>query len=64
MVGITQQDVSRFLRYCVLSPNGTAAEWSRDYIRFLMGQIFVRRGWEGLAVACGEEPFQKTGNTI
>ena len=49
MIGIPQQDVSRLAEYCVLSPNGTATDWTREYMRFMMGQIFARHGWLGLA---------------
>jgi hypothetical protein len=46
--GISQQDVSRLLQCCVLSPNGTACEWMQLYTRFLMGQIFAKGGWTAL----------------
>ena len=53
IAGITQQEVSLLLRYSVLSPDGTAGEWTKLYFRFLMGQIFARHGWEGLKNAYG-----------
>ena len=45
---ITQQEVSKLLRYNVLSPDGTGKEWLRLYFRFLQGQAYARRGWQGL----------------
>ena len=54
MIGISQQDVSRLFQYCVLSPNGTAKDWSREYIRFMMGVIYANHGWRGLARLYGD----------
>lgn len=54
MIGISQQDVSKLYRFEVLSHDGTAKDWTREYIRFQMGVIFGRRGWDGLAKALGD----------
>jgi hypothetical protein len=48
LAGISQQEVSQLLRYSVLSPDGTAGEWTKLYFRFLQGQVFARKGWRGL----------------
>ncbi len=49
LTDIPQQTVSKLARYSVLSPRGSFIEWSVQYDRFMKGQIFARRGWEGLA---------------
>ena len=36
LIGVSQQEVSRLVRYSVLGPECTAAEWSRQYLRFQM----------------------------
>lgn len=54
MVGEPQQTISKLCRYNVLSPGGSARDWTRDYIRFMFGQIYARHGWAGLARALGD----------
>jgi hypothetical protein len=48
LVGIPQQEVSQLCFFEVLSPGGSARDWNVQYLRFVMGQIFARRGWDGL----------------
>jgi hypothetical protein len=50
MIGCPQQDVSKLIRFGILSPNGTFNEWFVQYDRFMKGQIFARKGWQGLAL--------------
>jgi hypothetical protein len=49
MIGLSQQNVSKLIRFGVLSPEGTFGNWVREYDRFVKGQCFARRGWQGLA---------------
>lgn len=62
MIGIPQQTVSKLAQYCVLSPGGSAKEWTQQYLRFQLGRIYARRGWEGLAIAMGESSAHTNGN--
>ena len=50
MLGRPQQDVSKLIRFGILSPNGMFNEWFVQYDRFMKGQIFARKGWQGLAL--------------
>ena len=50
MIGLPQQDVSKLIRFGVLSPNGTFNDWFREYERFMKGRIFEIKGWQGLAL--------------
>jgi hypothetical protein len=50
MIGRPQQDVSKLILFGILSPNGTFKKWFVQYDRFMKGQIFARKGWQGLAL--------------
>jgi hypothetical protein len=54
LIGIPQQTVSRLVQYCILAPGGSAKTWTQQYLRFQLGRIYQKKGWQGVAIAMGE----------
>jgi hypothetical protein len=64
MIGIPQQTVSKLVQFCVLAPGGSAKTWMQQYIRFQLGRIYQKKGWQGVAIAMGEgEQSRNNGNS-